>query len=410
MNLPQLFSFAYEALKERRLRASLTVLMVVMGASLIIALDGTGNGFTVFINNQFSTLGTNVIILQPRTSNFKMDKAFVNALFKIDDVKDVIPYVQQILSITSGGEDQSTIVVGVEQSKLSILFPTISIQFGDYVSPADTIGILLGSEVAHLSSSKGAFAAIGQTVKAKYRQYEETKPVLSQRAFNVRGILDTIGSSVVPVDQMVFISLSAANSFLKREGNYDGVYVVSERTELNSVVERGIRSRYGADITVTSPQSIANVIGNITSGVYLFIGIVASVSLLVASVGIITTLHTSMMERIREIGLLKALGFNSRLILAIFLDEAMIIGIVGGSLGVISGIGLSYVMSAFVGGNIRVGGIAGRSGFALQIIPSFSPVNILSTWLLCVSLSMIAGFYPAWRASRLDPVVALRHE
>jgi len=404
MNLVETFSLAYEALKERRLRSTLTIIMVVMGASLIIALDGTGNGFSGFIDSQFKTLGTNVIILQPRSSSFKMDKTFIDSISKIEGVSEVIPYIQQISPISSGGEDQSTIVVGVDQSKLPLLFPTISLQNGAYVASSDSVGIALGSEIADTDSASGPFASVGQTAKLKYQRYEGTKPVISQRAFSVRGTLNTIGSSIVPVDNMVFISLSAADSFFERGGIYDGVYVVTEGTELNSAVQNRIRDRYSSDITITSPQAIANVIDNIKSGVYLFITIVAYVSLLVASVGIITTLHTSMMERIKEIGLLKALGFNNTLVLTLFLDEAAIIGIVGGCIGMGSGIGLAYVMSSFVGKSFKI------SGTSIQIIPSFNPVTLLNTWLLCVILSMISGFYPAWRASRLDPVVALRHE
>lgn len=404
MNLLETFSLAYEALKERRLRSTLTILMVVMGASLIIALDGTGNGFTNFIDSQFSTLGTNVLILQPRTSSFKMDKTAIDTISKIDGVSEVIAYIQQISTISSGGADQTAVVVGVDQSKLPLLFPTISLQSGAYVASSDSVGILLGSEVTHMDSASGPFANIGQTTKLKYQRYEGQKPIVSQRAFSVRGTLNTIGSSIVPVDQMVFISLSAADNFFERGGIYDGVYVVTESTGINSMVQSRIRTRYSSDITITSTQAIANVIANIKSGVYLFISIVAYVSLLVASVGIITTLHTSMMERIKEIGLLKAIGFSNTLVLTLFLNEAAIIGIVGGCIGIGSGIGLSFVMSNFVGRSFRIGGTS------VQIIPWFSPMTLFATWLLCVALSMVSGFYPAWRASRLDPVVALRQE
>jgi putative ABC transport system permease protein len=255
-----------------------------------------------------------------------------------------------------------------------------------------------------MDSASGPFANIGQTIKLKYQRYDGQKPIVSQRAFSVRGTLNTIGSSIVPVDQMVFISLSAADNFFERRGIYDGVYVVTESTGINSMVQSRIRTLYSSDITITSPQAIANVIDNIKSGVYLFISIVAYVSLLVASVGIITTLHTSMMERIKEIGLLKAIGFSNTLVLTLFLNEAAIIGIVGGCIGIGSGIGLSFVMSNFVGRSFRIGGTS------VQIIPWFSPMTLFATWLLCVALSMVSGFYPAWRASRLDPVVALRQE
>jgi len=405
MNIVETFSLAYEALKERRLRSTLTILMVVMGASLIIALDGTGNGFSNFIDNQFKTLGTNVLILQPRSSSFKMDTVTIDTISDIEGIAEVIPYIQRISPISAGGEHQTAVIIGVDQSMLPLLFPTINLQSGAYVASSDNIGVLLGSEIVHIDSPSGSFANISQTTKLKYQKYQGTKPIVSQRAFSVRGILDTLGSSIVPVDQMAFISLSAANTFFERGGVYDGLYVLTENIESNSKVQSRIRARYSSDITITSTQSIANVIGNVKSGVYLFISIVAYVSLLVASVGIITTLHTSMMERIKEIGLLKAMGFNNSIVLTLFLNEATIIGIVGGFIGIGSGIGLSYLMSYFVSNSFGMGGIG-----VVQILPSFNSITLFTTWLLCVGLSIISGLYPAWHASRLDPVVALRHE
>jgi putative ABC transport system permease protein len=404
MNVFQLFSLSFEALKERRLRASLTILMVIMGASLIVALNGTGNGFATFVNDQFSLLGANILILSPRGENIEMDILLADEIGKFSGVESVIPYIQQISSIVSQEEEQTSIVVGVEQSKLPLLFPTISFEVGTFVSESDNIGIILGNEVVRSSNKDNIFANLGQTVKIMHQIYEEQKIVAVQRSFVVRGILNYIGSGVVPVDQMVFISTSAANNLFNRGGDFDGIYVVTENPDFNEEVRLQIEEIYGSDIIIISPQSIANTIQQISASVYLFINVVAMVSLLVASVGIITTIQTSMMERIREIGLLKALGFNRRLILSLFLCEAMIIGILGGSLGVTFGVGLSHGLAALLGTSLRF------EGFSLQLVPIVDPQNLLFTGTLCVALSMLSGFYPSWRASQLNPVAALRHE
>ena len=408
MNILEIFKFSFEALLERRVRATLTTLMVVMGAGLIVALNGTGNGFTNFINNQFSNLGANILIISPR-GDIDINDALIEEISRIRGVKDVVPFFQQTSSIVSKGESQTSIVVGMDQSKLPFLFPTISFQSGTYVSETDSVGIILGNELIR-SSSEETFASLGQTIKVVYQKYVNQQSSSLQRSFIVRGILNYVGSGVIPIDQMAFISTSAAKSFFDKK-SYDGVYVITENSDLNKNVMDRIRDLYGNNLIIISPQVISDVINQITSGVYLFIRIVAMVSLLVASVGIITTLHTSVLERIREIGLLKALGFTNKLVLGIFLCEATIIGILGGGIGSILGMALSYGMSWILGRglNIRIQSEA-ESVFRVQIIPIFDLWNILSTWILCVALSMISGFYPSWRASRLNPVEALRHE
>ncbi|MFQ6075253.1 MAG: ABC transporter permease [Candidatus Bathyarchaeia archaeon] len=412
MNLIQLFSLAYEALKERRLRAGLTILMVVMGASLIVALNSTSNGFASFVEDQFSLMGANVLILTPRGQNIEIDTTVTNTISKFSGVLEAIPFIQQASSLIYQGEEQPTIVVGMDQSKLPLLFPTFSLETGTLVSAGDRIGALLGSEVARSFDQTDSTTSLGQTVRIEFQGYEEQKVVVVQRSFNIRGIVECIGSGIVPIDQMVFISTSSADTLFKRGGEFDGVYVVTEDPDLNKEVRRQIVDKYGRDIVIISPQVIADIIQDISQGLSLFMMFIASVSLLVASVGIITTLHTSMMERIREIGLLKALGFNNRLILSLFLDEATIIGIAGGSLGILLGMGLAYLISALLepGFTPSHPPPGGRRFFTLRLTPIFDPINLASTWALCVVLSMVAGFYPAWRASRLDPVVALRHE
>jgi len=409
MNILEIFSFSFEALKERRVRAILTTLMVIMGAGLIVALNGTGNGFTNFINSQFSSLGANVLIISPR-GDIEIDESLADEISRISGVDDVLLFIQQTASITSRGETQTSIIVGVKQSKLPLLFPTMSFQSGTFVSETDNIGIILGNELARSSSEEESFATLGQTVKITYQKYVNQQPVTFQRSFVVRGILNYVGSGIVPIDQMAFISTSAAKSFFDRK-NFDGLYVITTDPDLNRYVMDRIRDLYGNELIIISPQVISDMIHQVSSGVYLFIRIVAMVSLLVASVGIITTLQTSVLERIKEIGLLKALGFTNKLVLAIFLSEATIIGIMGGGIGVLLGMSLSYGMSWILGRSLHMEiESEAKRLFAIQIIPVFDFWNIISTWILCIILSMVSGFYPSWRASRLDPVEALRHE
>jgi putative ABC transport system permease protein len=410
MNPLKIVRLSLEALKERRVRSALTILMVIMGASLLVAINGTGNGFTNFVDDQFSSLGANVLILTPRSESITINDNLASRISTIEGVQETVPYVQQITTLRSQGTDQTTIVQGIEQTKLPLLFPTLAFDSGSFVSETDNVGVVLGNELSRLPDKSGVSASQGGTVTVVYQGYENDKPTTIEKSFVVRGQLSYIGSAVIPADQMSFISTSTAQKLFNRADSYDGLYVIAQTPELNEAVLHAIREQYGNDLVIISPQTVSNTIGQITSGIYLFISLVALVSLLVASVGIVTTLQTSVMERIKEIGLLKALGYDQRLILSLFLFEALIIGIVGGVIGVFLGIGLAHGMSAILGQNIKIQPNNIGPGLQVQIIPSFDVWYMVFTWGLCVCLSVLSGLYPSWRASRLDPVVALKTE
>lgn len=392
-----LISLSYEALKERRLRATLTILMVVMGGSLIVAVNGVSTGTVSYIDQVFTTLGANLLIVTPRGTDFEIDDTLIEEFSQFDGVMDVLPFIQEVSSITSRGDSQSIIVLGLDQSKLSLIFPTISVESGETVSKADSIGILLGNLIVYSTKEEAPFTDLGQTVKIRYAKAIEGKQVVGEKAYNVRGILGYLGSGLIPVDQMAFVSISSANSFFGRHGKYDGAYVITYSPDLNDAVREKLAEKY--NVNIISPKTIADTISKITVAISIFVGNIAAVSLVVASVGIITTLWTSMMERIREIGILKAIGFSNPSIMRLFLNEAVIIGAIGGGIGMILGVGLAYAMRSLF-----------RGEFAAAINPIFTPQTFIFTWLLCLILSVISGFYPAWRASQLDPVVALRHE
>src|SRR5581483_9035467 len=166
-------------------------------------------------------------------------------------------------------------------------------------------------------------------------------------------------------------------------------------------VQDEIRRLYGTDIGITTPKAILETIQQFTTGFTSFILSIALVALLVGGVGIITTLYTSVTERIREIGTMKAIGAQNSFILALFLTEAMTIGIFGATLGMLLGI---------AGGFVLVAGFASNGPGATGLTPVFLPTDLAYVWALSVGLSILAGIYPAWKASRLPPIVALRRE
>ncbi len=393
----EFLQLAFEALKERKVRAALTIFMVIIGSALLVAVNGLSNGTKSYIEDEFSKFGTNLIIVTKRGGEeFEIKDWFVDELRKIDGVLDAVPFIEQTCIIYSGGKTRSVIVEGLDQSKLHYILPSLEIEEGSYVSESDTIGILLGNQIAY-SGPDEIFAWVGQTVQLMYtRALEGGEQEIEKKSFIVRGVLKYFGSYFIPVDQVVWVSLKAADIFFQRNGKYDGVYVITENPDLNEQIMDYIKSRY--DVDVLSPQSIKRMVDNIMNTVTFFIASISAVSLMVAAIGIITTLYTSMLERIREIGILKAIGFKNMHILRLFLYEATIIGMLGGTIGLIVGVSLAYLMKSLFFVHVPF------------IKPIFSPGIFVEVWVLATGLSVVSGLYPAWRASRLDPVVALKYE
>jgi putative ABC transport system permease protein len=378
------------------------------------ALNGLTTGMYQYIGDQFGTLGANVVMVLPgMDSTTRITEQTASVIRQINGVKISIPYVQKVATVQSAGTTASILVTGSDQRYLNEIFPNLKVEEGTLVSPQDSIGIVLGHSVAYPPDKPRPFARLGSVVMVSFTTIKEKQQVTVKRSFVVRGILAEMGTSgmFLPVDKMAFMSLPAATSFFDTAGDYSGVNVITSGPEKAEQVAVEIRRLYGRSFEVYTSKTMIQLIQNILGAFSMFLGSVASVSLIVASVGIFAGLYTSVMERTREIGLLKALGFKKRGILGVFLCEATLIGIIGGLLGDLLGVGLGYGM-AVIAGQVRgefTGELAEGSVIA-YVPPAFTVENFLFIMTFSIAVSMLAGAYPAWRASRLDPVVALRKD
>jgi putative ABC transport system permease protein len=172
--------------------------------------------------------------------------------------------------------------------------------------------------------------------------------------------------------------------------------VVAQNTDLVSLVEEEIRSLYGNNIGITTVEAILQTIQEFTSGISSFLLSIAIISLVVGAVGTVTTLYTSVVERTREIGTLKALGAKNIDILALFLTESFLIGIIGASFGLLIGIGGGYILSSIGAQNED------------PITPVYLISNLATVWVISVFLSTLAGLLPSLKASKTLPIEALR--
>ncbi|MHA2226583.1 MAG: ABC transporter permease [Candidatus Hodarchaeales archaeon] len=338
---------SWQALTDRKLRSTLTITMVLIGSALVIAVNGMSRGTVVYIDSQLSILNPNILVTTPRSSDLELTSIDVDEISRFTGVSQVIPFIQGGILISSSQDELSSVVVGIENTKLPLIFPTFDLYSGEIVSETDSFGIILGNDIVR-PYEQIPFAKSGDIVKLQYQKYEGRTITNEKKTFFVRGVMEYIGSSglMIPIDDMCFISLQEADNFFDRKGAFDGLYVITEEESLNTLVRDQINDKY--DVSILNPKSIIDVVNSISNAVANFVNNIAVVSLGVAAVGIITTLYTSMMERTKEIGTLKALGYTKRQILALFLNEALIIGIIGGTIGLFLGIGLGYLMNEFV--------------------------------------------------------------
>jgi len=414
IGLADIFHFSFEALWDRKVRSGLTILMVVMGASLVTSLNGMTQGMDAFMKSQLSTLATNVLFVLPAPRQLQMagpppapqmvmNDQTVQVIRSIKGVQMAFPAYRAAVTVSSGSQSRQAFLFGVDIEKLVYVNPDLSLSEGSFYSRIDTNGIVFGNKVAYPPGQPNPLVRVGQIVSLEYTHVEKSgvqeKVVTERRSFQVKGILNEVGSEWR--DNAVYISVPAANAFLRKAGKYDVVYTVTTDTSVNEEVQQALINRFGVtNVGVITPKDIAERVESIQGGFRFFMTVVAIISLIVGSMGIVTTMFTSVIERTREIGILKALGSTNKVVLLFFLLESAAIGILGAIAGMSMGVAASnFLVQRLPLQDIRFFRAAGAV---------FTPFDFIYVFALAVGMSMLAGLYPAWRAAKMDPVDALR--
>jgi putative ABC transport system permease protein len=412
MNLKDLFLLSFEALVDRKIRTLLTILMVVLGCSLVVILNGLSAGQAAFLEKQFNTLAANVLFVSSGQRGFRdtsasnsliINTVIVGKIKSLPLVSDAIPEYTGSITMDSQGNTQRASVTSIDPTKLTVELPNLEYVEGSTVKPNDRSAVIVGDTIVNPPGAANAFVTLGQTIKATATYADASgKTITVTKNFIVSGILKPSGNT--GIDRSIIINLDAGNQLLHKLNKYDQIIVVATTPDDVDTVQKEITNQFGTTLGATTPKALMAVRQQAASGNAAFILMVGIIALVVGAVGIVTTLYNSVTERIREIGTMKAIGAQSTTILALFLVEASLIGLMGASLGLIIGIGGGYIMSIATI-TAPVGG-----GPAVHIPPIFSPLDLIKVWLLSLGLSVLAGMYPAWKASKLSPMVALRRE
>jgi putative ABC transport system permease protein len=416
MDVKQIFLLSIDAIKERKARSALTILMVIAGSGLMIALNGISAGQNVFVNKQLNTLATNILFVSsgqrsfgqgPTAASIIINSAVVERTKSLPFVQEVVPGYQGQVSLQSQGNYLNSPATAFDPLKIYLIVPSLQLTEGSVIKPTDQSSIIVGDSIANPPGKTSAFLFLGETIRATAayvdpvtgKQQQETK------SFTVSGIIQPTGNN--QLDRAIIMNKDAGNSLFHKSGRFDQMVVVAQSAAYVDTVQQEITTLYGTNIGIITPKAILQTRERFLNGNSSFILSVAFIALLVGAVGIITTLYTSVNERINEIGTLKAIGAQKSFILSMFLVEALIIGLLGATMGIGVGIGGSYLLSDFSrpGGG---GGGPGGGGNQAHVPPVFLPSDLLNVWTLSLFLSLGAGLFPAWKASRLSPLLALR--
>lgn len=399
---------ALEALNARRLRSALTMLGILIGIAAVMLTVGLGQGAQAAITQQINSLGSNLIIVSPgSTSGFAgfrgaattssltpADAAVLADPSVVPDVVAVAPVATTRAPLQSTESTWTSLVVGTVPDWLAVR--ARSVTEGRFFTSEE---VDAGAPVAVLgATTAGELFPIGSPIG---------RPVsVAGNEFTVIGVLDEAGTSLTGnEDDQVVVPATAFAARLATAvtaGGVSAIYLAGRDQENLSAAYQEVKTALlashqvteaDADFTVSTQAALVQVAEELTGVLTALLGGIAAISLLVGGIGVMNIMLVSVSERVREIGLRKALGATPGLIRRQFLVEAGILGVIGG----LAGIGLGLVGAAALTPVLGIPVTLSWSATALALGVS-------------LGIGLIAGVYPATRAARLAPIDALRSE
>jgi len=400
--LSETVKLASTALRANKLRSILTMLGVIIGVTSVILLTSIGSGLQNYLNEQFETLGANTLIVMPGNfggeggglegmtgaPNFqgsKLTLAHVRDLEKLGaPIETAAPVFE--LSAKATYQKASSILTLIGTTDQYSKVRKFNIEQGRGLSRPD------------LDSARRV-AVIGPSLAEKL--FGTSNPIgqqitISQRKFEVIGVAEKYGSMLgIDVDKTAYIPITTAQKVIGFENLMQIMIKVDKKENIDQAKkiteDYFLRKMTKDDFSVLDQRQILNTINQILGVLTLALGGIAAISLIVGGIGIMNIMLVSVTERTREIGLRKAVGATPKAILTQFLVEAVILSCGGGLIGVILGGSLSLTLGKFIPTAITFW-------------------SVLLAFGVSVLVGIIFGVAPALRASRLNPIAALRYE
>lgn len=406
MNYKNLIRIALRALSNNKFRGFLTMLGIIIGVASVIAMLAIGQGSKRSIRAQISEMGSNMIMVHPkfdRSGGVRLSASDMQSL-KLADyeairdeaswVAGVSPSVSASGQAIYGANNTPTTVYGVSPEYLDIR--KYAVGEGEMFTENDIRSAakvcVVGKSVVDELFTNGE-SPLGQTIR------------LDKIPFRIIGVLVSKGYNSMGQDQDDLI-LAPYTTIQKRVlaiTYLQGIYcsALSEGatdeavTEMTEILRRNHKLAETADddFEIRSQEELSTMLSSTTEMMTVLLACIAGISLLVGGIGIMNIMYVSVTERTREIGLRMSIGAKGRHILLQFLIEAVIISVMGGVIGVLLGVGASAAIGYLAGWPVYVQGY-----------------SVVLSFAVCTVTGIFFGWYPAQKASRLDPIEAIRYE
>ncbi len=424
MKSKDVFSFAFGAVRLRKMRAGLTILGIVIGIAAIVALTSITTGLQVTITSELGAgFSSDTVIVSTQSfgmfgggsSDFTLLVNDTDTINEIDGVQTSAAIMSKSVMLDFGSTELPLSVTGVDYTAYASIYSSFVAEEGSIPETPANDSVVIGSRLTDPWDNGTVLAEVGDTILISWTHRVGLEMVEENYTAEVVAVLEEIGGfSMGPSDLGFYIPLSTAQSFFDTdEVNSIAVQLVSDDEEFVETVSQAIEDAFDGLVSVTSPTALLAIMSSIFDIISLFLVGIAGISLLVAGIGIMNIMIVSLMERTREIGILKALGMKSRTVLGIFLTEALVVGLVGAVVGVVTGYSMAVMFAAFsgsmFGGGMPGGGQSLSTGM-MTITPILTTEIILGAMVFGVLVAVVFALYPAWRASKLNPVDALRYE
>ncbi|MEM2538122.1 MAG: FtsX-like permease family protein [Candidatus Methanomethylicia archaeon] len=395
---------AIKTLKERKTRSTLTIIGITIGPMIIVMMGSVVSGYSNYIVNQISTLGQNTVIIYPE-SGYTLTQDDLNYIKNLEYIEDAEPFYATQGIIKRGGSEIQVYIYAIKTELILKAIGGLEILNGKNPSEGSTIEALIGYKIAYDQNGENHYN-IGDAITITIREIQGGK-IAKIKNINVivSGVLSEYGGALLlSPDQTIILNTEAGRKLLGLK-NWSGIMITLKNSEYIGEFTSTMRETYNGKISIIAFGAIANIATSITRAIN-FINFSTSISTLaVAIAGIMATMITSVIERTREIGVMKAVGFTNQQVIILILMEALTMSIIGGTIGITLGIIGAYTLSSQ---GLRI--TSGTTTIIITAQPEITPQLITSTIILTLLVGLIGGALPSYMAAKIPPATALRYE